>query len=813
MLELKDIKKQYKIGEIKQEVLKGISINFRDKEFASILGASGSGKTTLLNIIGGLDKYDSGDLLIEGVSTKKYNSNNWDSYRNHKIGFVFQNYNLIMHQSVLANVELSLTLSGMNKKTRRKMAIEALEKVGLKDHINKLPSQLSGGQMQRVAIARALVNDPEIILADEPTGALDSNTSIQIMDILKEISKEKLVIMVTHNPQLANDYSTRIIELKDGLIIKDSDPFNDIKEYNKKDTVSKTSMSFMTSIGLSFKNLLTKKGRTALIAIAGSIGIIGIALILALSNGVKKYASDMESTSMSDYPIELSKDVSASLFDLTSTQTDKTKGEDGKVTSDDDVISSLKKQSDNSNKKNNLKEFKNFLNNNDEIKNCSSEIRYDYDIDLQVYSLKNGNYVKVNPNEFDASSSTNANSTNSQISSMSQLKSNSLFEQLSNSNEYIEKNYDLLAGKLPQNYNEVVLVVDKNNLLSDSTLYALNIKDRNELTTIVNKIHNNEQVNTDKNEYSYNDFLNLSYKLILNTDYYKKENDEYKDYSNDKNYMKNVISNGIDLKVVGVLRPKEDSVTSNVICYKSTLMEYVINNISNTSISKEQLENTNTNILTGDSFDGITNKYEDALKNLGIASLDDPNTIKIYPKDSNSKSKIIEVINKYNEDNKQKNREDLSITYNDSIKDLVKGVTSIINVISGVLIAFVAISLIVSSIMIAIITYISVLERTKEIGILRAIGATKKDVSRVFNAETILEGFISGILGVGVTLLLSIPTNIIVKNMAHIDSIAKLSIKNAILLIALSIVLNLIAGLIPASMASKKDPVEALRSE
>lgn len=812
MLELKNITKKYVIGEIQQQVLKGINIKFRRNEFASILGASGSGKTTLLNIIGGLDKYDNGDLIIEGVSTKKYDDRDWDSYRNYRVGFIFQSYNLIMHQTILANVEIALTLSGVSKRERKKKAIEALTKVGLKEHIHKKPNQLSGGQMQRVAIARALVNNPEIILADEPTGALDSETSIQIMDLLKEIAKEKLVIMVTHNPELAKEYSTRIIELKDGVILNDTNPYeNDTKEKSNK-KINKTSMSFFTSLGLSFNNLLTKKGRTILTAFAGSIGIIGIALILSLSNGVSKYVENMERDSLSNYPISLEKNSYdfSKIFELQ--EEEKTEYNDGKLHSKDDITSQVKMLTDGLIKRNDLKEFKKYIEENQQIKDYTTEIQYGYNLDLQIYSNKN-TYTRINPNNFNIIDTSEIKEEQAGVSFSMPEETTPIFTELLDNEDILNSKYEILAGTFPKEYNEMVLIVGKDNTLPDSILYALDIKDRKEVTKILEKLNNKEKVEVSKSTYTYDDILNLSYKLILNTDYYKNENGTYIDYSNDRTYMKNIVDNGLDIKVVGVLRVKDESEPANIVGYKHSLTEYVINNISKTEIYKEQVENKNVNILTGEEFDGIMNTYENNCKLLGIADLDDPSTINIYPKDFNSKEKVIKFIDEYNEKQKNNNRNDLVVSYTDLIKMVVSGVTSIINMISFVLIGFVAISLIVSSIMIAIITYISVLERTKEIGILRAIGASKKDVSRVFKAETIIEGLIAGLLGIGIALLICMPVNFIVSKLAHINNIAKMPLGSAIFLIILSIILNVLAGHIPAKMASKKDPVIALRSE
>ena len=788
MLELKNIKKSYRVGENNQEVLKAINVNFRRNEFTSILGSSGSGKTTLLNIIGGLDKYDSGDLIIEGTSTKKYSDREWDSYRNYRVGFIFQNYNLIMHQSVLANVEIALTLSGVSREERKKRAIEALTKVGLKEHINKKPNQLSGGQMQRVAIARALVNNPEIILADEPTGALDSKTSVQIMDLLKEIAKDKLVIMVTHNPELARTYSTRIIELKDGVIIDDTNPYSSLEEKAER-RVRKTSMSFLTSLSLSFNNLLTKKGRTFLTAFAGSIGIIGIALILSLSNGVNNYTQNLERESLVDYPLTFER-VSYDLFGpltfaFNDDETNLKECPKDKICSQDDIIKeSVFSPEKGLLQKNNLKEFKKFIENNDEFKNAA-EISYEYDFDLQVYTK---DYNKVDLGEF-------------------VIDSNSIFNKLSIN----EKKYEVLAGNMPKNYNEIVLVIPANGMIKDSVLYSLGIKNREEIASNLEKVKKDENYRIKSSNYSYSDVLNKTYKLILNTDYYKEENGSFIDYSNNLKYMKGKIDSGLDIKIVGILK---DSETLNAyVGYKNELTLYVIEEISKTKIYKTQIENKEINVLTGIHFDGLTNNYESLASLLGIYELDDPSRINVYPKNYESKQKIVDLIKKYNKEKESENRSDLIINYNDLMKSLISGITKIVDVISYILIAFVAISLIVSSIMISIITYISVLERTKEIGVLRAIGASKKDIVRVFISETIIEGALAGFLGILITLIISLPINLIVGALADINNIASLPITSAIFLILLSIGLNMIAGLVPSKMAAKKDPVEALRTE
>ena len=806
MLELKEIKKSYYVGYNEQQVLKGINVKFRRNEFTSILGASGSGKTTLLNIIGGLDKYDSGDLIIDSNSTKNYSDRDWDSYRNYRVGFIFQSYNLIGHQSVLSNVEIALTLSGVSKEERKRRAKEALIKVGLEEHINKKPNQLSGGQMQRVAIARALVNDPEIILADEPTGALDSETSVQIMELLKEVAKDKLIIMVTHNPELAKKYSSRIIELKDGIILKDSNPVKSDKEEKKDKNITKTSMSLFTSLGLSYNNLLTKKGRTILTALAGSIGIIGIALILSLTNGVNGYVKEMERDSLTSYPITVEKD-SVDISKLFTFSEDKEiKCEEGKICSKNDIATKINMITDGLIKKNNLSKFKSYLDENEDFKKYATEITYGYNLDLQIYSTNN---VKVNPNTFNVFSSITVESEEAKSIMESYSKTESVFSELLDNEDYLNTQYDVLAGTFPKEYNEMVIIVPKDDIISDSVLYALDIKDRNEVAkNIEEKILGKDSSTT----YTYEELMGRSYKLILQSDYYKKSNGIYVDYSNDYNYMKNLINNGLDIKIVGVLRSKKDGVSDKV-GYKHSLTEYVIREISKSNIYKDQTSNTEINVLTGTSFSDTGTTYEETTRKLGIADLNNPSTISIYPKDFDSKEKIISLIDKYNDEQKANNQDEFVIEYSDMLKVLVTSITSIITIISFVLIGFVAISLIVSSIMISIITYISVLERTKEIGILRAIGASKKDVSRVFIAETIIEGLFAGCLGIFIAFLICQPINILVDKLAGISKIASMPIGGAIFLILLSVCLNVIAGIIPAKMAAKKDPVVALRSE
>ena len=854
MLELKEIKKVYQTEDLKQIALNNVSICFRDKEFVSILGPSGSGKTTLLNIIGGLDQYTSGDLIINGISTREYKDNDWDRYRNHSVGFVFQNYNLIPHQSVLSNVELALTISGVNKKERRNKAIKVLKKVGLGDHVNKRPNQLSGGQMQRVAIARALINDPDILLADEPTGALDTKTSIQVMNILKEISNDKLVIMVTHNPELANKYSTRIIDITDGKITNDSNVYKDNEEVikDKKHKSKKNYMSLKTALGLSFNNLKTKKARTILTAFAGSIGIIGIALILSLSNGIQEYINRVEEDTLSSFPLTIEK-TSIDASDLVNNLANDNKGDKKR---DDERVYSLNIMGDmfetmtSQVKTNDLEKFKKYLDDNDEIKKYTNDIQYSYDVTLNLYKNDTNDIVQVNPTTIFNSLGMDTSSYSNVYSSM--MSSYDVWYELMNNDELLQSQYDVVAGFWPSNYNEVVLIVSEKNEISDYTLYSLGILSQKDLEENFKKMTNGEEVHFDETSYSYDDLLNLEYKLVLNTDYYEKNKNIWVDKREDEEYMKKVIEDGETIKVVGIIRPNEESVASGsasgMIGYTHDLTEYLINRINDSKIAKEQLETPDINIFTGMEFSDeekldmnnlnmeqqqyfasmskeelaefINNysktvgaSYEDNLLTLGIVELDNPSTINIYPKDFDSKEDIVRIIDEYNEKMEEDGDEASVIEYTDLVGVLMSSVSSIVNVVSYVLIAFVAISLIVSSIMIGIITYISVLERTKEIGILRAIGASKKDISRVFNAETIIEGTIAGVLGIFVTVILNIPINILIKHLVGISNISKLPMTGAIVLVIISIGLTFVAGLIPSGFASRKDPVEALRTE
>ena len=849
MLKLNNIKKNYETGNESVKALKGISIEFRENEFVSILGPSGCGKTTLLNIIGGLDHYTSGDLIIDGISTKKYKDRDWDTYRNHRIGFVFQNYNLISHQTVLSNVELALTLSGVDKQTRRKKAIEVLEKVGLKDQMYKKPNQMSGGQMQRVAIARALVNDPDILLADEPTGALDTKTSVQIMEILKEISKDRLIIMVTHNPDLAEKYSTRIINLLDGEVTSDSKPYSSKKEEKEKikeekRKAKKTSMSFLTAMNLSLNNLMTKKGRTILTAFAGSIGIIGIALILSISNGVQQYINNVEEETLTSYPLTVQEET-VEISDLITTlqpDADKEVNEDGKIYSND-VMSEMMATMSAKVQSNNLEAFKSYIESDEtNIKDYTSAISYSYNLNLQIYKDDTDEIVQVNPN-------TVLDELGMSMNEMqSAFVSTDVFTEVFDSEEMNKQMYDLVAGSWPTKYNEVVLVVDENNEISDFTLYALGLKDSDELSEMYQNILDGTPFEVEQTSYDIDDLVGMNFKFLLNSDYYDKENGIWVDKRSDEKYMKELLEDAEELTITGIIKPNEESVvtsTAGGVLYLKNLKEYVINKINESEIAKEQTENPDINVFTGQEFSdeefdvnsltpeqlaylqslsptemaqvienyekqaGAT--YEDVLNQIGIIDLDKPASINIYPKDFDSKEEIVNIINNYNEKAQEKGHDENVINYSDLVGVMMSGVSTIIDVISYVLMAFVSISLIVSSIMIGIITYISVLERTKEIGILRAIGASKKDISRVFNAETFIEGLIAGVMGILITLLLTIPINIIIKNLSGISNVAILPIGGAIILVIISILLTTIAGLIPSRMASKKDPVEALR--
>lgn len=988
MLSLTKIQKKYLAGDNEVEALKGIDINFRRNEFVSILGPSGCGKTTLLNIIGGLDHYTSGDLKINGISTKDYHDSDWDAYRNHSIGFVFQSYNLIPHQTVLANVELALTLSGVGKAERRRRAVEALQKVGLGDQLKKKPNQMSGGQMQRVAIARALVNDPEILLADEPTGALDSETSVSVMEILKEVAKNKLVIMVTHNPALAEEYSTRIIRLLDGNVIGDTDPYEGesneelvaaLKKSGKNAVKSngrqkKTSMSFFTALSLSLNNLMTKKARTFLTSFAGSIGIIGIALILSLSYGVQDYINDVQEDTLSSYPITIQTetvDINALLTAMTGAEK-----EIGELDHDREKVYSNVIMYDLFNKlmsietqKNDLQAFKSYIDaNRSDINEYASAVVYGYDVDLNIYADDSGEVRKLFPSELMSSL---RGESDGQQQMMSSFASYSVWEEILPGkdgeliNDLIYEQYDVIAGRWPESYDEIVLAVDKNNEISDMVIYMLGLKSQDEFNSILQSVIKQEQIETEAYTFTYDELLELTFKLIPSSAYYKQniETGLYEDMSDNETYMNYLVSNGVKLKVVGIIRPNEDAISSSItgnIAYTSALTHYVANVNNESGIVKAQLASADEDVVSGLKFlpddyvepgseekseavkeyflsiapdegrkmfieimseptesqlyetatqmmaaypdrasreefitaayseqtgmDAETVKsylssmsdseieqslysalteaarlsyaennasqlemlddnsiaaafaqyldmvdpsvgaelydkympkqysdssYSHNLSDFGYVDLDVPSTINFYAASFEAKDRISDMISEYNKNVD----EDSKITYTDYIALMLSSITTIINAISYILIAFVAISLVVSSIMIGIITYISVLERTKEIGILRAVGASKRDISRVFNAETLIVGFAAGVIGIGATLLLTIPINIIIQTLADITASAQLPVAGAVILIAISMVLTLIAGVFPARIAAKKDPVEALRTE
>lgn len=855
MLQCKNIMKDYVSGDEIVHALKGVSLSFREHEFVSILGQSGCGKTTFLNIIGGLDHYTSGDLIINGKSTKDYSDKDWDTYRNHQVGFVFQSYNLIMHQSVLSNVELALTLTGVNKEERRKRAIEALNKVGLSDQIHKKPTQMSGGQMQRVAIARAIVNNPDIILADEPTGALDSATSVQIMEILKEISKDKLVIMVTHNPQLADEYSSRIIRLKDGSLVSDSNPFNEQEMNVDMSVLKRPGMSFKMACSLSLNNLMTKKARTFLTSFAGSIGIIGIALIMSLSHGMQSYIDQMENDTMASYPIEIqssSSDMSTLMTTMMGMKKESKEHNDSKIYSRpyvEDVLESLS-----SSKKNNLSAFKSYIESSKgkEFRKTAKAIEYDYNLNLQVYNENtDSGLVQVSPNGLlDKLGMSDMMSIQSQFMDSSAMTNDQVWLSLPESKKLRNDEYQLVEGKWPTNYNEVVLEVDENNEITDYALYSLGLLDQDELVKNYQKILNGETDKISKTKlksYSVDDILNLKFRLVLNSDLYQKVNGLWINQSENESYMKDVVSKSPEIKVVGIIKPSESTVsqpTMGGVYYTKAMEEYVTSKTENAQIVKEQKTNPNINIFTQTEFasgqkmsmSNLTNEqmmqlssmsqeelmnymntyneninatYDSNLTKLGVVDYSNPTKISLYASSFDGKEKLGDLITSYNKKQTKSN----VITYNDFIGTMLSSVTSVVNIISYVLIAFVSVSLIVSSIMIGIITYISVLERTKEIGILRSIGASKKDITRVFNAETFIIGLISGVLGILITLVLNVPISVVVENMTGVSHIAKLPVNGAVFLIFIDLVLTILAGLIPSKIASKKDPVEALRSE
>lgn len=1079
MLQIKNICKEYRTGNLVQKALDDVSLNLRDNEFVAILGPSGSGKTTLLNIIGGLDRYDSGDLIINEISTKDYTDRDWDSYRNHTIGFVFQSYNLIPHQTILANVELALTISGISKGERRDKAIHALEEVGLGEQIHKKPNQLSGGQMQRVAIARALVNNPDILLADEPTGALDSDTSVQVMDLLKEVAKDRLVVMVTHNPELAEEYATRIVKLRDGKIRSDSHPFKVEEELTappEHKNMGKTSMSFLTSLSLSFNNLKTKKGRTLLTAFAGSIGIIGIALILSLSNGVNQYIADIEEETLSEYPLQ----IQSSGLDMTAMLTDPAAGAGDEEAEEADIqVGNMLTGMFSTVGTNDLESLKAYLDSGDSgIEEYTNAIEYAYNVSPQIYSADTEEVRQVHPDQsFKAMGLGSAESTNSM---MSMMMSTDVFRKMPDNRSMYENQYDVKAGHWPTNRNECVLVLTPGGNIGDFLLYTLGLRDFSELDQMVNQFTREEEVVIPEihDSYSYEEILGIHFKLVAATDYYvyDEEYNLWKDKRDDKAYMKQLVQNGEDMEIVGIVQPKEDATAAMLsfgIYYPSELVDYVSEKAAKSEIVKAQLADHNRNIFTGKGFDAkengenafemnslftideqkvqsafqvdgsklnldlsginhamsdlslpqldmeevisqlqiqisaeqvqtlvtdLMNGYEEYVKQhpeadvsqfpvyfrqymenggaqalreaiqkalqenggqpltqeqvqlilqgtmdgynayaqenqlpdigkfneyfaayldseqakaaleksmnafiqsngleekipailenyvqtvagsvssrlereltasmsqfaaamqgafsfdaetfasaiqmnmteqeltelmasmmskeiytydsnlakLGYAEKSNPSQIALYPKDFESKEEVVKILDAYNA-RMEKEDEDKVISYTDLVGSLMSSVTTIVNLISYVLIAFVAISLVVSSIMIGVITYISVLERKKEIGILRAIGASKRNVSQVFNAETFIIGALAGLIGIGMTLLLLLPTNAIIHSLAGNDNMnAVLPPIGGMILVVLSILLTLLGGIIPSRKASKEDPVTALRTE
>lgn len=1026
MLQVKNIYKEYKTGNLVQKALDGVSLNLRDNEFVAILGPSGSGKTTLLNIIGGLDRYDSGDMIINGISTKKYKDRDWDSYRNHTIGFVFQSYNLIPHQTVLSNVELALTISGISKAERKERAKKALEQVGLGNQGHKKPNQMSGGQMQRVAIARALINNPDILLADEPTGALDSETSVQVMELLKEVAKDRLVVMVTHNPELAKEYATRIVELRDGVIRSDSNKYvvkEDELEAPRHENMGKSSMSFLTALSLSFNNLKIKKARTILTSFAGSIGIIGISLILSLSNGVNEYIKTIEEDTLSEYPLQ----IQSSGIDLTSMLVEET--QDNNQKEDDEAKIQVAQMITNMFSKigsNDLASLKTYLDQgNSGVDKYTNSIEYSYNAVPQIYSSNTEKIRQVNPDK--SFSALGLGSSTSSNSMMSMMMSTDVFYQMPSNSKLYEDQYDVKAGRWPKKYNECVLVLTGSGKISDLMLYTLGLRDYDELDEMIRQFASEEEVTTpdDIKSYDYDDVLGTKFKLVdsSNCYVYDETYGVYRDKTDDEAYMRELINNSEDLTIVGVVQPSDGAsatMLNSGIGYPASLTTHVIEQASLSEIVKKQLADPNINVFTGQSFENEENEqkfdmqslftvdtemlkkaftidqnklkidpsgldlsnisldfnslpainmdnffsnikiefsndqftslmqtlmtdfqnyttennltdpekiteyfrtyiqtsqaqsliqkeltnilqesgllaqfqnelqvqiqaavrqysetlmkslqeqlsteinkqmgqlatnmqnaisidtnafanaikvnmneedlselmislmskettsYDNNLSKLQYAEFDKPSGINIYPKDFESKQEVINILDSYNE-RMEKIDDNKVITYTDYVGALMSSVTDIINMISYVLVAFVAISLVVSSIMIGVITYISVLERKKEIGILRAIGASKHNISQVFNAETFIIGLLAGLLGIGITLLLLIPGNMVIHHLAGNTSLnAALPIAGAIILIVLSVVLTLIGGLIPSKKAAQEDAVTALRSE
>ena len=869
MLRLENVTKEYEVGGTKVPALRGLSVNFRENEFVAVLGPSGCGKTTLLNIIGGLDEYTDGEFFINGKSTRNYKAADWDTYRNHTVGFVFQSYNLIPHQSVLANVELALTLSGVGKSRRRRLAKDALVRVGLGAHLKKRPNQLSGGQMQRVAIARALVNDPDILLADEPTGALDSETSVQIMDILREISKDKLIIMVTHNPDLARDYANRTIRLLDGQVISDSAPYEAEREPEPTGKPPRRpSMGLRTAFGLSLNNLMTKKGRTLITAFAGSIGIIGIALILSLSSGFQNYIDRVQEDALSSYPITIEHqtvDISGMMASMMGNR-ETEEHAPGSIYSTNmmgEMVNALAAEV----QENDLTSFKAFLEDPaNGVDALCSDVSYRYRVPLNVYSSDTSNgVVQVNPSQ--VLKQLYGDSFGQMSSSFTQSSADVWHELLDNK-QLLEEQYEMLAGHMPAAYDELVLIVSKDLVVSDMTLYSLGLKDPDELTDMMEAMMKGETYESEEVSFTFEEVMDITFRLLPQTALYSYDsiNKVWKDRSQDDFYMKSAIAGAEELRIVGIACPADGSAVASsygTIGYTSALTAHLLDLVNGSAVVKAQLEAPDTDIFTGIPFDQgdpveptienvmayiatlpeedqqkimpylsqMTDEqiiaafadqlspettdatFEGNLEMLGRTDPESPDSIYIYPVDFESKERLEDLIAEYNEQAAADGHEERTIRYTDYIGILLSSVSTIINAISYVLIAFVAISLVVSSIMIGIITYISVLERTKEIGILRAIGASRRDVARVFNAETLLEGLTAGAIGIGVTLLLLIPINLLIDHLAGIGAIAALPWQGAVILVCISMILTFIAGLIPSRMAARKDPVVALRSE
>ena len=890
MLELKGITKDYPSGDTVVHALKGISVAFRDQEFVSILGQSGCGKTTLLNIIGGLDHYTRGDLIINGRSTKSYQDRDWDTYRNHSVGFVFQSYNLIPHQSVIANVEMALLLSGAPKADRRARAEAALAQVGLAEQMHKRPNQLSGGQMQRVAIARAIVNDPEIILADEPTGALDTETSVEVMEILKRLSRDRLVIMVTHNPQLAEEYSDRIVRIRDGEVTSDSRPVDaeaesltpeQIQEHAVADArKGKRGMSYLSAIQLSFNNLMTKKGRTFLTAFAGSIGIIGIALILSLSDGAQNYIAETEETTMGSYPLTIQK-TAVDMASMMSAMmgTGDTKGEAPKGTAESkNIVTDMVESIGGGATENDMKAIKQWLETNPgDINDLVTDIQYNYSTPLNVFKDDtSAGAVQVNPaTVMNALGISTSGSTQTQL--MSSMASTGqgydVWSELLSSKKAVDRDWKLVDGRMPQAWNEVVIALDEHGRISDYTLYALGMLDQSDLKGMMRNVLAGKKVEGAKETlYSYDELMKLVFRLVPESSKYQKQADgTWKDMSEDAAFMKSAVAAGEQVHVVGVVRATGDAGATVAryggVLYPASLMKHMVETVAASDVVAAQKADPGTDIFTGYPFSDTASAtmsldeiesmigmmggeqatqaqayidqmraqgssdeeiaaafsklmssqtddatYDGNLEKLGAASLDDPSVIQIYPVDFKAKEQIDTLIDDYNKDIKAAG-EGSEIQYTDIVGTLMSSVTSIVNSLTYILIAFVAISLVVSSIMIGIITYISVLERTKEIGILRAIGASKRDVSRIFTAETFITGLVSGLLGVGITVLLDFPVNWIIEAVAGVRNLAAVPAGAGAVLVLISVALALAAGLAPSRMAAKKDPVTALRTE